>query len=384
MGEEAGAQCGIEAAALESLVRGALGQPAAVLEGGWSCRPLGGGGGEGLGLYQVTGSARVGSATLPWGLVLKVCGGAEGDQRAWGYPPREALAYGSDLLGALPGGLAAPRCLAIEGQPDGATRLWLEAVADDMPGPWPLDPYLAVAHSLGRFNGSYLAGVPLPTYPWLSQGWLRGFVEAAGPSVATLARLAAPDGPPLVQRCFPPPIVAEVRRLWDERDPLLAALDRLPRTLCHHDAFRRNLMLRRRSDGDTLLAIDWSYVGIGAVGEELGPLVLASLLFFETAAGAPRDLDATCFAGYVAGLRAAGWAGDVRLVRLGFTAAAALRYIVGTLRLILPVLADPALHPVAAGIFGQPLANVVDAWVELWPFQVGLAEEARALLPLIG
>ena len=46
---------------------------------------------------------------------------------------------------------------------------------------------------------------------------------------------------------------------------------------------------------------------------------------------APRDLDAACFAGYVTGLREAGWAGDERVVRLGFTAAAALRYSVGTL-----------------------------------------------------
>jgi hypothetical protein len=30
--------------------------------------------------------------------------------------------------------------------------------------------------------------------------------------------------------------------------------------------------------------------------------------------------------------------------------------------------------------FGRPLEAVVGAWAALWPFQFGLAEEARALL----
>jgi hypothetical protein len=34
--------------------------------------------------------------------------------------------------------------------------------------------------------------------------------------------------------------------------------------------------------------------------------------------------------------------------------------------------------------FGRPLEEVVAAWAGLWPLQVGLAEEARALLPAIG
>jgi hypothetical protein len=132
------------------------------------------------------------------------------------------------------------------------------------------------------------------------------------------------------------------------------------------------------------VALDWAYLGHGAAGEELTPLVVASLAFFEAEGIAPLDLDAACFAGYVGGLQEAGWAGDARLVRLGFAAAAALRYTVGALRLVLPLLADPALHPVAEGIFGRPLAEVVAAWVELWPFQAGLAAEARALLPIVG
>ena len=313
-----------------------------------------------------------------------VCGADGADPGAWDYPAREGLAYGSGLLAALPGGLAAPRCLAVEAQPDGTTRLWLEAVTDAHPGPWPLDRYAWVARRLGRFNGAYLAGAPLPDQPWLSRGWLRSWVEASGPAVAELEHLAGPGGPPLLRQLYPPPVVAELRRLWDERERFLTALDRLPRTFCHHDAFRRNLLVRAGPEGEELVAVDWAYAGHGAVGEELGQLVVASLFFFETVGIAPRELDAACFAGYVAGLREAGWAGDERLVRLGFTAAAALRHTIGLLRLMLPVVTDPALRPVVEDMFGRPLEEVVEAWAELWPFQFGLAEEARALLPVVG
>src|ERR687897_1712981 len=194
---DGGGLAGVDAATVAPMVPGLLDEPEAVVAEGWSCRPLGGGAGEGLGLYRVAGSARVSGATYPWALVVKVCAATDGaDPGAWDYPAREVLAYGSGLLAALPGGLATPRCLAVETQPDGTTRLWLEAVADAHPGPWPLDRYALVARDLGRFNGAYLAGTPLPDQPWLSRGWLRDFVEPSGPAVAELERLTGLASPP--------------------------------------------------------------------------------------------------------------------------------------------------------------------------------------------
>ena len=134
MAEDANGQSGVDAATLEPMVRALLDEPAAVVAREWSCRPLGGGASEGLGLYRVAGLACVGGATHPWALVCKVCAAAHGaDPGAWDYPAREVLAYGSGLLAALPGGLVAPRCLAVAAQQDGTTRLWLEAVTDGIP-----------------------------------------------------------------------------------------------------------------------------------------------------------------------------------------------------------------------------------------------------------
>jgi hypothetical protein len=375
----------VTAATLEPMVRTLLDHPAAVVTEGWSSTPLGGGASEGIGLYRVTGTARVGDATHPWALVCKVCEPGNGtDPERWDYPPREPLAYGSGLLATLPDGLAAPRCLAVAAQPDGTTRLWLEAVADAHPGPWPCNRYALVARHLGRFNGAYVTGAPPPDQRWLSRGWLRDFIEPSGPALAELKYLAGPGGPPLLRRLYPPPVVAELGRLWAERERFLAALDRLPQTFCHHDAFRRNLLHRAGPDGEDLVVVDWAYAGQGAIGEELGQLVVASLYFFEAEGIEPRELAAACFAGYVAGVREAGWAGDERLVRLGFAVDAALRTTLGLLRVIVPLVADPARRRVVEDRFGRPLDDVVEAWTQLWPLQFELAEEARALLLAIG
>jgi hypothetical protein len=385
MAEDANGLSGVDAATLAPMVRELLDEPTAVVTEGWTCRPLGGGAGEGLGLYRVAGSTRVRGATRPWALVIKVCAATDGaDPKAWDYPAREAMAYGSGLLAALPGGLATPRCLAVEAQLDGTTRLWLEAVTDAHPGPWPLDRYALVARHLGRFNGACLAGTPLPELPWLSRGWLRDFVAPSGPAVAELERLSGPGASSLARQLYPRPVVVEIKRLWEERERFLAALDWLPQTLCHLDAFRRNLLIRAGPEGEEFVAIDWAYAGHGAVGEELGQLVVASLFFFETVGTAPRDLDVACFAGYVTGLREAGWVGDERLVRLGFAADAALRHPVGLLGQIWSLVADPALRPIVEELFGRSLEDVVESWAELWPFQFELAEEARALLRAVG
>src|SRR4051812_14130491 len=385
MAEDVSGLTSVDTAMLEPMVRDLLGEPKAVVAAEWSCCPLGGGIGDGLGLYRVTGSARVGGASQSWALVVKVCAAADGaDPEAWDYPAREALVYRSGLLAALPGGLAAPRCLAVETQPDGTTRLWLEAITDAHPGPWPLERYALVACHLGRFNGAYLTGAAMPADAWLSRRWLRGWVEAAGLAVAELQQFVGPDAPPLTRQLYPPPVVAELTRLWTERERFLAALDRLPQTFCHHDAFRRNLLGRKGPQGHKLVALDWADAGYAAVGQELVPLVLGSLSFFEAVGIAPHDLDAACFTSCMVGLREAGWNGDERLVRLGFTADAALHVTVGALRQALPLMTDPTLHPFVEDLLGLPLADAVEAWTELWPFQFELADEARALLPAVG
>jgi Phosphotransferase enzyme family len=239
---------------------------------------------------------------------------------------------------------------------------------------------LAARH-FGHFNGASLVADSLPDETWFSRGWLRQYVTTEGAAAARLT--VADDAHALVRQCFPPAVVAWVRGLWAEREAFLTALDRLPQTVCHHDAFRRNLFARRCADGtEQTVAVDWAFMGIGAVGAELAPLVMGSLLLFEVVDAPPRDLVETALAGYLMGLREVGWRSDEGLIRLGFLATAALLYTVCSAGFMVALLDDPSRYPAFERSLGRPMAEAVTGWVELWPFQVELVEEARRLLPI--
>ena len=238
---------------------------------------------------------------------------------------------------------------------------------------------MLTARHLGRFNGAFLAAGTLPNHAWFSRHWLRRYIAAEGVTAATIE--VAADAPPLLRRCFPPPLARSLRELWSERETFLTALDRLPQTICHHDAFRRNLFARRTADDqEQTVAIDWAFAGIGAVGAELTPLVLGSLGFFEVRDCAPRELAEAALAGYVTGLREAGWDGEERLVRVGFLASAALLYTVGTAGLTMDIVGDPTQYPAVELALGCSMPEAVAVWTELSTFKLQLVEEARRLL----
>ncbi|HEY9566075.1 MAG TPA: phosphotransferase, partial [Nocardioides sp.] len=117
-----------------------------------------------------------------------------------------------------------------------------------LPGPF-------LARALGRF-----AGTPLPEVSWLARNQLADRldrIERRG-GWATLARTTVAD-------------VAD--RLWTRRPVHLATLDALPRVLQHGDPVPANLISRAAED---VVAIDWSTLGVGAVGADLGYLSLTA------------------------------------------------------------------------------------------------------------
>jgi hypothetical protein len=370
----------IDAATLAPLLHSLLG-PNARIDGPWRGVPLHGGFG-GQGLYRFHGHARVRDVVEPWSVVLKVCptGSEHGDPSAWDAPRREVSAYGSGFLARLPGPLVAPRCLGLTEHSDGAAWLWLENIIDERPGSWDIDRFGLAARHLGSFNGVFLAADPLPDNTWFSRDWLRRYVAAEGGAAARLE--VAQDALPLLRQSFPPPVVAWLRKLWAEREDFLGVLDRLPQTFCHHDAFRRNLFARRGTGGvEQTVAIDWAFAGIGAVGADLAPLVIGSLLFFEVSGATHQELAEAALAEYMTGLRDVGWTGDEILVRLGFLSTAALLYTVGAVGLTLTIVGDSSHYAAVEQSMGRSMAEAVAGWNELWPFQIDLVEQARQLMP---
>src|SRR5262245_34138911 len=80
-------------------------------------------------------------------------------------------------------------------------------------------------------------------------------------------------------------------------------------------------------------AVAWDFFGTAAVGEELPPLVCASVFNADADPDRVRDLGELAFGEYVRGLRDAGWTGGTRLARLGYTAGA-IRYTLPAMALV--------------------------------------------------
>jgi hypothetical protein len=235
------------------------------------------------------------------------------DPQRWTYWSREPLAYQSGLPRAYAGsGVVAPACLGVHvGDTEAALLLeW----ADGQPGEfWPVAGYRPAAEALGRAQAPFLLGRELPPVPWLSQGFLRAY-SSEKPASWDLLDDDDVWQHPVVRETFPAGLREGVRLVHASRERLYQISEALPRTLCHLDFWPQNLF--RRPDGQIVL-IDWASAGLGAVGEDAGNLVPDAVLdHFVPAAELPA-LEQAVYEGYLAGLRAAGWREDPRLVRLG-------------------------------------------------------------------
>lgn len=372
----------VDRAALVEPVRRLLGSVNADVLA-WDCQPLTAGSADPLtgGVHRVSGTASDGHRTVPWSLVLKIVRAHGSDDGAGGsHWQREATIYRSGALDNQDGCLGAPRCFGVVERSTTEIWLWLEEIRDTAPERWELAHYGLVAHQLGRFNGAYLVGRPVPPLPWPRTSWLRRYVERGGRAVA---RLTAVGGHPLVRRAFPGAAAAGLLRLWAERERFFAALDRLPHTFCHRDAWRANVFLRSTRVGEMqAVAIDWVFAGIGVIGEDVGPLVSPSLAM---AGASPRacEVDRVVFARYLDGLHDAGWRGDPRAVRLGYTGTTALRYGPGITGELLRLILDPSNHAWAAQAYGWPMAELCDRFGEQILVGLQYADEARRLLEVL-
>jgi thiamine kinase-like enzyme len=96
-------------------------------------------------------------------------------------------------------------------------------------------------------------------------------------------------------------------------------MEDLPRTVCHLDVWPNNVI---RDAGGDIVFLDWAFVGDGALGEDIGNLVLDSVYDLLLHHDLLDELDARLTSAYLQGLREPGWNGNARLVRLGIRASA--------------------------------------------------------------
>lgn len=351
----------------------------------WSIEALGGGVASEFGstaIRRVRGSVASASGPVDWSVVLKMLHPGDdevGDQkrvrddpRGWAYWRREADLYGSGLLGDLGEGLRAPACYRIEDVRGGDIALWLEDIPDGGPAAWPLERFELAARHLGRFNGRHLGRDPSDDPAWLSRGRVRDWLALGERGLAAMRS----ERTGFVATWLTDESVARTRRLWEERERLIAALEALPRTLCHHDAHRRNLGSCRSAGGDETVAFDWEIFGSGHLGEEVAPMVVVALQLLDVPMARARDLEDAVLEGYVSGLRDAGWSGDRETVRLGYTITASLFMGVGGAGAWFMSLANEDGAATAERILGRPVSEIAHQWSRLQPYLLDLGDEA--------
>jgi len=101
--------------------------------------------------------------------------------------------------------------------------------------------------------------------------------------------------------------------------------------------------------------------------------------FREIEPAQARALDHVVFEGHLDGLRDAGWRGDPREIRLGFTAGA-IRYVLGPIRDFLGILQDEEQYAFWERALGHPMKELFDESAQYRHFALGLLAEARELM----
>jgi hypothetical protein len=332
-------------------------------------------------LYRWSGRALVDRAEREWSLILKAwLRDPKTDQpTTWNYWKREFLAYSSGMLEGIPG-IGAPRLLGAVDQGEVAF-LWLEDVREAEPR-WETDRYVLAARHLGRFNGAYVADLPLPDADFLTRTYLRSWTNWI-PWLDS-ARSTKSWSHPIVAAAIPTPPIERLERLYLRVAFLFDRLEALPQTLSHLDAWRANLIGARSGTGeDRTVAIDWSFVGMAPAGQDVAILVGGSHIWLDAEPDQLATMSARAFAAYVDGLREAGWRGDDRVVRFAYAASAAL-YMVPPLPFWFGRIADPARREWLERKCRRDAVEIVRGWALLLDHMLGLADESYALAESLG
>ena len=391
----------IDATTLTPVVRQALGRDRAIIDE-WTHASLTHGviNPVTAGLYRFSGTACDRGERLPWSVILKVIHWVDlsgtpladaymDEPGDWNYWKREALVFQSGILGGWQGDLVPVRCYRVVEQPDDSVWLWLEHVQEPPGRTWPLARHILAARHFGQFNGAFCGARSLSNYPWLCRRFLRKWVRTS--KAFGLVDLAADPAfweHPQVRWAFPTPIAGRFAELLDGADRLLALLERQPQTLSHLDTHYVNLFARQGEGGrDQTVVIDWSFLGIAAVGEDLGMQISGNLYNLRVDPTGARPYYEAALGAYVAGLRDAGWQGSPDAVRFAAATAASLRLVpFGILMLRDLVESEEAVSWADRLAEGQgcTVEGALRRWGQAITFLLDLADDARALAAKTG
>jgi hypothetical protein len=322
-------------------------------------------------VFRVSGTSKLENGLKAWSVILK-----KYTKKSLPQPwqaenwQRESMMYASGIFEDFPSGVRTPACFKIS--EDGQhVFLWLEEDLSDVYGAkWPLSAFRTAAHYLGALNSKFIGrNVDVPC---LARHVLAQWTESAAASLRALSTLRSES---LLQTVFDNKAVSQLSKVAEQRESYISTLDAMPQTLCHMDAFRRNLFFRQNSDGnEELVLIDWSHCGYGALGEELAALVGLSMFFFEAEPETLPVLDAISFASYLKGLTDSGVEAEKYEVRLAYTAANSLRLLSRT-SFVINLALDAGLRPRWEFVIGRSASEIVQRYADMLPYMLATASE---------
>ncbi|AOZ91296.1 phosphotransferase [Paenibacillus crassostreae] len=276
------------------------------------------------GIYHLHGLVRTNNEQLPWSIILKVIkpDSAEKEEpQHHNYWRREALIFESKVLDNLPESIEVAKSYLVEEQQDGTIWLWMEYVEGIHAHSQ--EQFNFIARQLGRFNGSYLTGTGIPDEEWICRGWLKSWT--------TSSRMYAPILEPYLNILHREKVLS----IWEwfqgftkDIEHKLASLENLPRVLAHQDLSQMNMLLNKdHSESGRLVLIDWQFMSISGIGEDLGKMFGVNMSLGIIPIHEYEVFQNSLFKAYIKGLRDMGWQGDEGLARYGYCLSTALRSV---------------------------------------------------------
>ena len=318
-------------------------------------------------VFRVSGTSKIENGSKSWSVILK-----KYTKKSLPQPwqaenwRRESTLYASGIFEVFPSGVRTPTCFKVS-EDRQYVFLWLEDLSDAYGAKWPLNAFRAAAYHLGVLNSKFI-GSDLDV-PCLARHVLAQWTESAAASLRELSTLRSES---LLSTVFSSKAVSQLSNVAEHRESYISILDASPQTLCHLDAFRRNLFFLKDSDGnEELVLIDWSHCGYGALGEELAALVGLSTFFFEADPEALPVLDAISFGSYLKGLSDSGVEAEEHEVRLAYTAANSLRLLSRT-SFVINLALNPAHWEL---VIGRSASQILQRYADMLPYMLATAAE---------
>jgi hypothetical protein len=183
------------------------------------------------------------------------------------------------------------------------TELWLSEAAGIRGFQWSPERLARLSYQLGlgqaRWMRQYLAQGPARGVQVTNEDWASEFARFWGPRV-----------------------LEQLKVLWYEQGRFLSALEMVDRTLCHLDMWPANVV---DDNGESVL-LDWAFVGEGAIGEDIGSLILHSFTDNLMSVDMLPEVAHSSVDGYLDGLRAGGWVGSSDSVRRSIALSGVTKY----------------------------------------------------------